>query len=65
MGNNSAQGWAVLVLFLAFVFLSVSLYDGGSVVFLLLAIATMGGAIAMFLKIKPLEHQAAPARKQF
>ena len=57
MGNNSIQGWAVLVLMLAFTFLSVGLFYGGNLVFFLLAAVTMAGAIAMFLKAKPLEEQ--------
>jgi hypothetical protein len=57
MGNNAAQGWAVLVLMLSFTFLSISLFYGGSVVFFLMAVLAMAGAIAMFRKIKPLENQ--------
>jgi hypothetical protein len=57
MENNSAQGLALLVLFVAFVFLSVSLFYGGSIVALLLAIVTMAGSIAMFRKAKALETQ--------
>jgi hypothetical protein len=57
MENNSAQGLALLVLVVAFVFLSISLFYGGSIVALLLAIVTMAGAIAMFRKAKALETQ--------
>jgi len=57
MGSNSTQGWALLVLFLAFTFLSVALFYDGSILFLLLAAVTMAGSIAMFLKVKPLENQ--------
>lgn len=57
MGSNSMQGWAVLILLLAFMWLSISLFQGGSVVFLLLAVVTMVVAIALFLKAKPLENQ--------
>ena len=57
MGSNSTQGWALLVLLLAFTFLSISLFYGGSIVFLLLAVVTMAGSIAMFRKAKPLEDQ--------
>jgi hypothetical protein len=57
MGSNSTQGWAVLVLLLAFTALSISLFFEGSIVFLLLAVVTMAGAIALFRKAKPLEHQ--------
>jgi len=55
MGSNSTQGWALLLLLLAFTLLSISLFQGGSLVFLLLAVVTMAGAIAVFLKAKPLE----------
>ena len=57
MGNNSSQGIAVLVLLLAFTFLSVSLFYGGNILFLVLAAATMAGSIALFLRAKPLEEQ--------
>jgi hypothetical protein len=55
MGSNSTQGWAVLLLLLAFTWLSISLFQGGGLVFLLLAVVTMAGAIALFLKAKPME----------
>ena len=55
MGSNSTQGWAVLLLLLAFTWLSISLFQGGGLVFLLLAVVTMAGAISLFLKAKPLE----------
>ena len=57
MGNNSQQGLGVLVLILAFTFLSVSLFYEGSSIFLVLALATMAGSIAIFRKAKPLEEQ--------
>lgn len=56
MENNSMQGWAVLVLLLAFVSLSISLFSGGSIVFLLLAVVIMGASIALFRKARALEH---------
>jgi hypothetical protein len=56
MGNNSTQGLAVLILLVAFVFLSISMFYGGNVVFLLLAMATMVGAIMLFRKAKVLEQ---------
>lgn len=52
MENNSAQGLAVLVLLVAFTFLSISLFYGGNIIALLLAIVTMAGSIAMFRKAK-------------
>ena len=57
MGNNSTQGWAVLTLMLAFTFLSVSLFYGGSILFLVLAAGTMAAAIALFRKAKALENR--------
>jgi hypothetical protein len=57
MGNNSTQGLAVLILLVAFTFLSISMFYGGNVVFLLLAVATMAGAIMLFRKAKVLEHR--------
>ena len=51
------QGWAVLTLMLAFTWLSISLFYDGSIVFLLLAIVTMAGSIAMFRKAKLLEER--------
>jgi len=59
MENNSLQGWAVLVLLLAFTWLSISLFYGGSLVFLLLAVVTMAGGIALFRKAKSLESSVS------
>jgi len=57
MGNNSLQGWAVLTLMVAFTWLSISLFYEGNIVFLLLAIVTMGGSISLFRKAKVLEER--------
>jgi len=57
MGNNSTQGWAVLVLCMAFTWLSISLFYDGSIVFLLLAIVTMAASVSLFRKAKVLENQ--------
>jgi ABC-type sugar transport system permease subunit len=57
MGNNSTQGLAVLVLLVAFTFLSISLFYGGSIVALLLALLTMGASITLFRKAKAFENQ--------
>ena len=57
MGNNSTQGLAVLVLMVAFTFLSIAMFYGGSIVFLVLAAATMAGAIGLFRQAKALENQ--------
>ena len=56
MGSHSLQGWALLVLLVAFTLLSISLFYGGNVVALLLAAVTMAASIAMFLKAKALEN---------
>jgi hypothetical protein len=55
MGSNSLQGWALLVLLVAFTLLSISLFYGGNVVAFLLAVVTMAASIAMFRKAKALE----------
>jgi hypothetical protein len=57
MGNNSAQGVALLVLLLAFTFLSISMFYEGSIVFFVLAVVTLGVSISLFLKAKALENQ--------
>jgi hypothetical protein len=57
MGNNSSQGLAVLVLLVAFTFLSISLFYGGNIVALILAAVTMAGSIVMFRNAKALENQ--------
>jgi hypothetical protein len=57
MGNNSSQGLAVLVLLVAFTFLSIALFYGGNIVALILAAVTMAGSIVMFRNAKALEHQ--------
>jgi hypothetical protein len=57
MGNNSAQGVALLVLFVAFTLLSIGMFYEGSVVFLGLGLVALAGAIAMFRRAKPLEEQ--------
>ncbi len=56
MGANSTQGWAVFLFLAAFMFLSWSLFADGSVVFLLLFLVTAAASVALFLKVKPLEH---------
>jgi len=58
MGNNSSQGLALLVLLLAFTWLSLSLFYEGNIVFLLLAVVTMAASIMMFRKAKTLEDQS-------
>jgi len=57
MESHSAQGWALLILLLAFTWLSIALFFDGSILFLVLAVATMAASIAMFRKAKLLEHR--------
>ena len=57
MGNNSTQGFAVLVLIVAFTFLSIAMFYGGNIIGLLLAVVTMAASIVMFRKAKALETQ--------
>lgn len=58
MGTNSTQGWATLLFLLAFVFLSLALFEDGSVVYLLATVVALGASIALYLKCKPWEHAA-------
>jgi hypothetical protein len=58
MENNSTQGLAVLVLLVAFTFLSISMFYDGNIVALLLAAVTMAASIAMFRKAKALENHS-------
>ena len=55
MGSNSTQGWAVLVMLIAFTAFSLSMYYGGSVLWFVIFIVALGFSIALFLKAKPLE----------
>jgi len=57
MGNNSTQGLAVLLLLVAFTFLSIGMFYGGNIVAFLLAAVTLATSIAMFRKAKLLEDQ--------
>ena len=56
MGANATQGMALLIFLLAFTCLSLSLFSGGSVIFLGLFVVGLVGCSAMFLKAKPWEH---------
>ena len=58
MGANSTQGLAILFFLVAFTFLSAALFAGGSLIFLLLFLVTAAVSVALFLKVKPLEHTA-------
>jgi hypothetical protein len=54
MGSNSLQGWAVLVMLVAFTALSIALAHG-SMLWILVFVIALGFSIALFLKAKPLE----------
>ena len=58
MGANATQGMAVTLFLLAFTFLGGAFFAEGSVLLLLLFVATLAGSIALFLKVKPWEHKA-------
>ena len=55
MGSNSLQGWALAVMLIAFATLSLALFQGGSVLWLLIFVVALGFSISLFLKAKPLE----------
>jgi hypothetical protein len=49
---NSMQGFAVLVFLVAFTCLSVALFQDGSILMLLLFLASLGASLVLFLKAK-------------
>jgi hypothetical protein len=55
MGSNSLQGWAILVMLVAFTALSLSFYLDGSILWILVFVVALAGSIALFLKAKPME----------
>ena len=57
MGANSTQGVAVMLFLIAFTFLSMALFSGGSVIYFLAFLLAIGASVALFLKAKPWEHQ--------
>ena len=56
MGANSTQGVAVMLFLVAFTCLSMALFSGGSVIYLLAFLVALGASIALFLRAKPWEH---------
>jgi hypothetical protein len=56
MGANSTQGVALLLFLLAFTFFSLAMFEGGSVLYLLLFAVSIVASIALFLKCKPWEY---------
>ena len=57
MGANSTQGVAIMLFLIAFTCLSLSLFNGLSIIYLLGFLVVLGAAVALFLKAKPWEHQ--------
>ena len=56
MGANSTQGWASLLLLVAFTCLSGSMFAGGSFVLLAIFAASLVGSVSLFVKARPWEH---------
>jgi hypothetical protein len=56
MGSNSLQGWAVLVMLVAFTAFSFAFRQGGSVLWMLVFVVALSFSIVLFLKAKPLEN---------
>ena len=56
MGANSTQGVALLLFLLGFTFLSLAMFEGGSILYLLLFAVSTAASIALFLKCKPWEY---------
>jgi hypothetical protein len=52
MGSTSAQGVALTVFLIAFVFLGLSLFVDGSVLYFLVFVVCLAASIALFLKAK-------------
>ena len=57
MGANSTQGVAVMLVLIAFTCLSLSLFNGFSIIYLLGFLVALGASVSLFLKAKPWEHQ--------
>lgn len=55
MGLNPTQAAGVAIFFLAFTVLTVAIYEG-KILLYVLAAALLVGSVAIFLKVKPLEN---------
>lgn len=55
MGSNSLQGWAILVMLVAFTAFSLA-FRQGSVLWMLVFVVALSFSIVLFLKAKPLEN---------
>ncbi|MCL5736291.1 MAG: hypothetical protein M1274_12005 [Actinobacteria bacterium] len=56
MGANPTQALAFVAFIAAFVLFAAGLFQGGSILLILVGLALLAGSIALFLKVKPLEH---------
>lgn len=57
MGAHSLQAVGVSLFLLAFTLISSGFVAGGSVLLIVLGVATLGGSVAVLYKIKPWEHK--------
>ncbi len=57
MGANPTQASGVALFLIAFTAIAAGLFYGGSMLWILLGIALLGGSAALFLKAKPWEHR--------
>lgn len=55
MGANPTQAAGVALFLVAFVFLGLAAFNGGSILWLVLATALLAGSALLFLKAKPWE----------
>ncbi len=55
MGSNSLQGWAVLAMLVAFTALSLSMFYGGSILWLVVFVAALAFSVSLFRKAKALD----------
>jgi membrane protein implicated in regulation of membrane protease activity len=56
MGANPSQALAFLAFLAAFVFFAAALFQGGGILLILIGLVLLAGSVALFLKVKPLEH---------
>jgi len=57
MGANSTQGQAIVLFFLALVFVAAGLAASGNILYIVIGLAAGGASCALFLKAKPWEHR--------
>jgi hypothetical protein len=56
MGANPTQALAFLLFLIAFVLFAAGLFNGGSILLIILGLVALAASVAVFLKAKPLEH---------